>query len=354
MVERPEIELNSIAIFRFSSLGDVVLATSFVTLLRHYLPSEISPKIYFFTFPEFAALLEGHPEIERVIVIPRHRGWAGPWKFYRDLRKNLQKYKVETVFDLQSSLRTQLVKNCFIMHWYTFSKERWKRSLLLWGRISLYGKRPKSLVQRYNEFLSKVFSRTVWEMPKTEPLTYAPLLSQSLNAVERFSLPSDYIVLLPSAAHAKKRWPLESFLQLSKRIIEQTNATLSVVVLGGKADTFCKSFEGNKGVINLAGQTSLSESVAILSKSQFVVGNDTGLMHLAEALRIPYLTLFGPTSEYYGFIPHTCYGKTLSLKIWCRPCSATGSGFCYRSHRFCLENISVDQVWSVVKLSLKS
>ncbi|MDH4467130.1 MAG: glycosyltransferase family 9 protein [Bacteriovoracaceae bacterium] len=350
--------LGPIAIFRFSSLGDVVLATSFVKLLSLFY-QEVSPhqipSIYFFTFPEFANLVEGHPLVKEVITIPRFRGIFGIFKFYQSLKKELLRLKITFIFDLQSSLRSNFAKAILNVKSSTFPKQRMTRFLFFLG-INLYGKQPMSLVERYVNFLFHFWNLEKENKAKlqvsllnqnrnrSEPLTFVP---KHKGTVEKklFDLPTSYVVFLPSAAHSKKRWPVNYFLELSEMIYQKSHHQMSVVILAGKEDIFCKDFDHKIGVMNLAGKTNFFQSIDIIKNSKLVIGNDTGFMHISEALKIPYYTFFGPTSEYFGFISHTKYGHAISRKLWCRPCSATGSGRCFRSRRFCLEEITALDAW---------
>ena len=347
-------------------MGDVVLAGSFPNLLDSYLygtQATVRAPIIFFTFPEFANLLNANPYIAKIVVIPRFRGLLGIIKFIKHLKSQLVINECDVIFDLQSSLRTRVASCFFSFPIFVYPKGRWKRFLFMLGFKTL-GEAPISQVKRYEKFLKYIFFATNqwnWSVPRVSrldveesikkkkqqgPLTFAPILKKSVE------LPAKFVVFLPSAAHQKKRWPEIYFLKLSSLVFQNTKEKYKIIVLAGAKDDFCAIFDQVPGVINLAGKTNIEESSEILSHASLVVGNDTGLMHIAEALRRPYLTIFGPTSEYFGFIPHTTYGQTISLSLWCRPCSATGSGICYRSDKKCLVNISPDSVWEKIKLYL--
>ena len=73
------------------------------------------------------------------------------------------------------------------------------------------------------------------------------------------------------------------------------------------------------------------------------------MSHLTEALGTPVISIFGPTHESLGFAPHLKKSKVISKDIWCRPCSTNGSGKCFRSRRFCLDDIDPSEVFSVMK-----
>ncbi len=102
------------------------------------------------------------------------------------------------------------------------------------------------------------------------------------------------ITLLPSAASGRsKGWPAEQFALLAKNLCSSMNA---VVLLGGgpKDVALCRGVEAKDyDIINLAGQTTFSEGVAMLQASDCVVSHDNGGMHLASAVGTPVVGLHG-------------------------------------------------------------
>jgi ADP-heptose:LPS heptosyltransferase len=154
-----------------------------------------------------------------------------------------------------------------------------------------------------------------------------------------------YVVFAPVASFASKRWPMEHFLALAKKFLQETTH-MELVIVAGPQDVHCAQFETltNNRLINLQGKTKLKESASWLKGAKLVVGNDSGMNHIAEAAGVPVITLFGPTHEAFGFSPHLKESVALSKDMWCRPCSTTGSRGCFRSHQ-CMTEITPDEVW---------
>lgn len=109
--------------------------------------------------------------------------------------------------------------------------------------------------------------------------------------------PSPIVTLLPGASRGpSKRWPPDRFAALAKRLQNELNAT--VVLSGGPDDAESCGVMANEtgsGVLNLAGKTSVAEWAALLKKSDCVVANDSGGMHLASAVGTPVAAIFGIT-----------------------------------------------------------
>jgi heptosyltransferase-2 len=97
-----------------------------------------------------------------------------------------------------------------------------------------------------------------------------------------------------------KRWPIERFIAVAKEVQQRTNCTW--ILFGGKNDAeFTNQIEAALGngpaVLNLAGKTSLRELMALLNLCQIFLTNDTGPMHVAAALGVPVVAIFGSTSS---------------------------------------------------------
>ncbi len=109
------------------------------------------------------------------------------------------------------------------------------------------------------------------------------------------SLEKPLITLLPGAARGpSKRWPAKHFIALANRLRSDQGAT--VMLAGGPGDAaLCTQIATASGALNLAGQTTLAEWAALLKRSDCVVSNDSGGMHLATAVGTPVVTIFGVT-----------------------------------------------------------
>ena len=111
------------------------------------------------------------------------------------------------------------------------------------------------------------------------------LKSQGVNA--------KYAVIVPGAAQPNKRWPIERFAELAGKIGERFG--LSIVATGSQGEREYIEAIG-KRVINLAGKTSVRELIPLMKKASLVVSNDTGPGHIAAALGVPIVMIFGPTN----------------------------------------------------------
>ncbi|MBE6102687.1 MAG: glycosyltransferase family 9 protein [Selenomonas ruminantium] len=113
--------------------------------------------------------------------------------------------------------------------------------------------------------------------------------------------------IMPGASESFKQWPVERFRELLEEILRREPGT-SLAVLGGpddkdKAQLLSDAFPGR--AICLAGKLPFRMSLAVLSLCQKYIGSDTGLMHMASAMKVPILTVF-PYPASLGFFPMSC------------------------------------------------
>jgi heptosyltransferase II len=154
------------------------------------------------------------------------------------------------------------------------------------------------------------------------------------EATRRFGIAGRYVVLCPGAEYGPaKRWPY------FRELAEQLKA--GVVVLGSAKDA--ESAAGLPG-LNLVGRTSLDEAIRLIAGASAVVSNDSGLMHVAAALRRPQVALFGSSSPEHT-PPASPAARVLWLRLECSPCFERE---CPLGHFRCMKEIGVDQVMAAL------
>ncbi len=346
-----------ILLVRFSSMGDVVLQSATLNWLRALLGKDAH--FSFVTSSEFVSMIGAHPEVGTVISFDRRNGetWGD---LKRKIRSLHSERRIDLILDLHATLRSfRLRCSLWQIPALTVDKRRWERFFLtkiksVWVKrvfdLDLFGLEPQ--VTRIIRDFEGIFDdgrgvrRTIeFRRGANQELT-------SIGARVRYPLPAPYIVLAPSASFAPKRWPVASFVELTRILLAETPYHL--VILAGPEDSFCDAFGAlaSERLHNLQGKTSLGQSMDILAHATLCVGNDSGMNHIAEAAGVPCLTIFGPTDPRFGFAPHGTKSRFLAKEMFCRPCSTTGKYACYRDRHYCMEEISVAEVRETIRQML--
>jgi heptosyltransferase-2 len=153
----------------------------------------------------------------------------------------------------------------------------------------------------------------------------------------------------PFSAVRERSWPLQRFIQIANRISSKYG--WPVLWVGGKNDLIYEEeiLSGFKGRALMAiGCTNIRQSMALISLVRLFVGNDSGIMHLAAALNVPLVTIFGPQSETkFGPWGDRSRCRIISKRFPCHPCRQKFFTECEpgpEGRPLCLESISPTEV----------
>jgi heptosyltransferase II len=329
-------------IIRLSSLGDIIVTTSALSWIKHHYPEA---HIYFITASEYKGLFVNDPRIKEVISFDRKNQTL--WDMIRFIRQSLvPKMKSEggVIIDLHNTLRAKVIKALVPLQTIvTLKKLNFRRLFLCLFKINLL-KQEAPLAHRICNQLSATL------LPKENflPLntTLYPPSKSSLN-FEHIKPDQIYIGIVPVANWPGKRWPSNHFVRLIQKI--QTETSYHCIVFGGPQDTYASLIAKEGKAISLVGQLSLSNTLGIMNQfCKMVIANDTGLMHMADALNIPTCVLLGPTHASMGYPPLGKDSFICSKELWCQPCSRTGEAPCIRlGNRACLSTLFPEHVFDV-------
>lgn len=143
-----------------------------------------------------------------------------------------------------------------------------------------------------------------------------------------------------------KRWPPAHYGALAAEVVRALPG-VQIALLGSPNDrATCEQVQSHAGaaagsVLNLAGETSLDEAIALVAATSAVVANDSGLLHIASALNRPVVALYGSTDPSYA-PPLSEVARTISLRLECSPCRKRE---CPLGHHDCMNKMSVERVW---------
>lgn len=332
--------LAHVLIIRLSSLGDILLTTPVLRLVREYCPMA---RIDFLTKAIYKDLLCANPCVDRVLLFDPQQG-------LRQTLRTLRQTRYDLVMDLHRTLRSRLLC-CGVLaqRQLTYAKRTVRRALLVhlgWNTLQAMTSVPE------------LYTAPLRHLGMTAPLPPLEmhLTSESretMRAYVRQALPhsveGSLLALAPGARWPTKRWPVERFAAVAQELAQAQRA--AVVVLGDGEDVplaqeLCRRLR--VPVLDSTGKLSLMHTAALLQQCRLLLSNDSGLMHMATALRVPVVAIFGPTVQEFGFYPFQACAQVISTDLPCRPCSTKGSVRCPRGHHQCMQQVSVAQVGAAV------
>ena len=153
-----------------------------------------------------------------------------------------------------------------------------------------------------------------------------------------------FAILGPGGTKNFRRWPIDNFLKLAQRF---HNIGMMVVFVGDDKEIDILSGREEQlpeGTVNMIGETDLEQLAALIRKSRIVVANDSGPMHLANALGVPVVGIFG-SGDPVRTRPYIMDNARVidSPARDCKPC--------YRQEcksPYCMEEITTESVWEAV------
>jgi len=295
--------------------------------------------------PLVAALFEQHPDIDRVMVYEdpgRHNGFSGLWRLSRLLKKE----QFDLAFLLQNALEAALlVFLSRIPKRVGYATDG--RGLLLTRSI----KKKKTAPHRSDAYLA-LMSLIEAEgengaiVKKTGPKL--AVRTAELHAARDFIVSLGaagdglWVGLNPGAAYGTaKRWLPERFAALADRLVDEKQA--QILIFGGKseielAETIQKQMK--HAAFILTGKTTVRQMMACIKACRLFISNDSGPMHVASALAVPQVALFGPTNAQATFSAGP-QDIMVQNKVDCAPCRHR---HCPIDH-LCMTGLSVDVVF---------
>jgi len=294
----------NLALVKLSSLGDVVHALPVAAAVRAGLPRA---RITWIVERREAPLLRGNRAVDEVWPVDT-RGWrrartpiaaAAALGAIGELRRQLAAARFDVAMDLQGLMKSGLLTAATraplrIGFAATLCRER-SSALFTNRRVA-----PPAAARHVVEQCLALLQPLGVLAPSVEfPL---PVDGGAEARIDEFftraglAARSRLVVVIPGAGHPEKRWPAERFAAASARLTAEAGA--SVLVAWGPGERpLAEAIVGaaGSGSTRLAPPTDLPALVALLRRASAVVGADTGPLHVAAALGVPSVGLYGPT-----------------------------------------------------------
>ena len=338
-------------VIRFSSIGDIVLSTPLLRVLRTRFPDG---QIDYVTRSEYAELVKSNQNLNHTYEFDASEGFDG----LRALKKKIRNERYDLIVDIHDSLRSKYLRSLHGPQVTVVNKRVMQRSMLVNFKKNVY-KDITPVAERYIEAvkdLGVVNDGKGLEIHIPDETLFrvsGKIAGLKLNQFEKV------IGICPGARHFTKRWPPERFARVGAACAQKTDSKL--LLFGGPEDeTICNQIcwdinnQTSSGkATSLCGQLGLLETAAAMEYCDVVITNDTGLMHIATAMHRKIIAIFGSTVKEFGFFPYDPGAVVLEDSgLNCRPCSHIGRSECPEKHFKCMLDIQPDEVYSRAKLLL--
>jgi heptosyltransferase-2 len=340
----PGTKFKRVLLSRCDKIGDLILTTPAIAAVRYAWPNAY---MGFLCNKYTQDILDGNPDVDEIIPLDKngkHKGIFGFLKLVREIRTR----KFEIMINFHPTNRVHLLG--FFARIPIRIGYDWKMGFL----NDVIIKHKKQLGEKseaeYNFDLLKTvgiedkkFPQRIIVSPQEENWVEEEMRSKGLNR---------FVLIHPGASCISKMWPLDSFITLAEKIMY--NFDIQVVFILGPREEYMeeKIIQAFRGKVTVYKNLALKKLIALVSKCSFFISNDSGPMHIADAVRKPLIVIFGrnqPGLSPRRWGPVNKSAVVLWKDVGCKECLAHNckKGF------LCLKAITVDEVFGAFKKQME-
>lgn len=326
--------MQKILLIQTAFIGDVILMTAALESAHAAYPHA---QIDVLVRQGNESLLKGHPFIQTLYV------WEKKKAKYRSLFQllfSIRKAHYDVVINFQRFASSGLITA------FSRAKQRvgFSNNPMSWmfDKKTLHQVGSKGDQHFLHEVERNRQLMALWsDVPAARPKLYPS--SADFDKIEPFAT-DRFITISPASVWETKRFPAAKWVELIQR------AKRRVVLLGGPGDrTLCQeiaSLAHGSLVQVLAGDLTMLQSAALMTKAEMNYVNDSGPLHLCSAMNAPVRAIFCSTIPEFGFGPLSDNGKVIQtqLELDCRPCGLHGHRHCPQTHFKCAQSIQINDI----------
>jgi len=304
-----------ILVVRFSSIGDIVLTTPVVRMLK----KQLNAQVHYLTKSAYVSLLKNNPYIDSVYQIEQS---------INEVIADLKKENYDYIIDLHNNLRTQILKFRLGIPSRSFNKLNMEKFMLTSFKMDSL---PQvHIVDRYLDAVTNLGVKN-----DNEGLDF---FLSAADKVELSLFPKNYIAFVIGGQHVTKILPNNKIISIIKKVEKP------ILLIGGPEDVVRgeQIISQTKNTINTCGKYSLLQSAFLIQQAKLVITHDTGMMHIAAAFKKKIYSVWGNTVPAFGMYPYKAdeNSKMIEVKdLNCRPCSKIGYDKCPKGHFKCMQEI---------------
>ena len=285
--------MKRIAIIKLSAMGDIIHAMVALQYIKRKYPNL---QIDWFVESTFAPILENNPDINQIIKLDLKSIKKDKKEIINQIKliKKYEKNSYDLVIDAQGLIKSAIVSFFLGKNRVGFSKNSTREKLASF----FYTKRvdiayDKNAIERNVKVLSQALN---FEITKDDILNKKPFLfykNENEVIYEYLSKDKKNVLFVIGASWPSKMYSKEKFAKIINNLDENC-----LITWGNEAEKDIADFIANISKAKVLPKLDLNSLKAIMSKVDLVIGNDTGPTHMAWALNISSITLFGNTPGY--------------------------------------------------------
>lgn len=330
--------LKKILLIRFSSIGDIVLTTPVVRCLRHQYPDA---RLHVLTKSSYRSIYASNPYVDKVFELSSNM---------KEVVRQLRKEHYDFVVDLHKNWRSWRVRMALHRPSASFPKLDFQK--FLYTKLKIGKLPPVHIVDRYFKAVEKLGVHNDGQgldffFNEGDEMHYEDL-------PEAFR--DGFVAVVIGGQHSTKILPVDKVVEVCEAL------DYPVILVGGPEDAArgdrIKAKVGSY-VGNTCGRLTLGQSASLLKLADVVLTNDTGMMHIAAALRKPIVSVWGNTVPEFGMYPYLPQGMKPSAIIEnkdlkCRPCDKLGYAKCPKGHFNCMNSLDIKEIAEKIRAELPS
>lgn len=281
-------------------------------------------EVHYLSKKQFIPVVKALPAADKYYFIESEPG---------EVISELREENYDFIIDLHHNLRSYRVKSALNRPAASFPKlniEKW-----LYVNFKINRLPDLHIVDRYFKSIESLGVKNdgmglEYHIPPDEHVPKSDLPASFHNG---------YIGFVIGAGYYTKQLPASKIISICKRLRKP------VVLIGGKEDVAkgeeIKNATGDR-VFNACGKYSINQSACLLKQAESVITNDTGMMHIAAALKKKVISVWGNTTPSFGMAPYMpAPGSQVAevKNLSCRPCTKLGFNHCPKRHFNCMNKI---------------
>ncbi len=338
-------DINKMLIIRTDGIGDLLNATPAIALLRQNYPSA---EITVLARPLNAPVLIGNPDVDRVLVFDRtleHRQLSQQLQFYHILRQE----KFDLVVAMQTATLPHVIAFLSGARYRLGRYQKRFRSTLTHAWRGKYQKGVTHEVDRNLELVRLICQgegkRQLVLNLLPDEIVNAKTLLASWNLAEVPFL----VGIHPGGSSYDKRWPEKQYAEFADRLVQHDNAKILLLRGPDEAELTQNVQDAMQSDAVVYAPQTIRELSAILSHCNLFVCNDSGPMHLAAALNVKTVAIFGPT-DHVAWRPMSENATIVRRDMPCWPCSAHKCKIGWE----CTKKLPVEMVWDTTTMTIET